>query len=84
LKFKKEILSKYYIKGNFFLGRHFVDEMNVKRRRGIWNQKIYQRVHGTTRKIPQEVFETEEKSKLMALTPGGIPTSKGGNLQSLP
>jgi len=46
-----------YVKGNFFLGRHFKDEEDVKRLLRKWNERINQRIHGTTRKIPQEVFE---------------------------
>lgn len=56
-----------YVKGNFFAGRHFQDEQDVERRLRICNHKINQRTHGTTRKIPQEIFEKEEKAQLLPL-----------------
>ncbi len=57
-----------YIKNNFFLGRSFKDEDDLNKRLRDWlDNKCNCRVHGTTRKIPIEVFEAEEKSKLIAL-----------------
>jgi transposase len=56
-----------YVKGNFFAGRQFKDEYDLQRRLTKWNQRINQRTHGTTRKVPREVFETEEKTQLLPL-----------------
>jgi transposase len=57
-----------YIKGNFFAGRKFISEKDLDRRLQDWlDNKCNIRVHGTTRKIPKEVFENEEKVKLKAL-----------------
>ena len=56
-----------YVKGNFILGRDFKDEYDLEARLSRWNQRINQRTHGTTRKIPQEVFLKEEKAKLLPL-----------------
>jgi transposase len=67
-----------YVKGNFFLGRHFQDEQDVQRRLRIWNQRINQRIHGTTRKIPQEVFEKEEKTQLLPLPQEEFAMAKVG------
>mgnify|MGYP000254881516 CR=1 FL=1 len=67
-----------YVKGNFFLGRYFKDEQDVKRRLRIWNQRINQRIHGTTRKIPREVFEKEEKTQLLPLPQEEFAMAKVG------
>jgi len=67
-----------YVKGNFFLGRHFQDEQDVKRRLQIWNQRINQRIHGTTRKIPQQVFDKEEKTQLLPLPQEEFTMAKVG------
>jgi hypothetical protein len=56
-----------YVKNNFFSGRKFSDEKDAKERLSRWNTKNNHRIHGTTRKVPQEVFEKEEKVKLIPL-----------------
>jgi transposase len=57
-----------YVKNNFFLGRKFVDGNDVNRRLQNWlNNTCNIRIHGTTRKIPRELFEAEEKEKLINL-----------------
>ena len=67
-----------YVKGNFFAGRHFQDEQDVERRLRIWNHRINQRTHGTTRKIPQEIFEKEEKAQLLPLPQEEFTMAKVG------
>ena len=61
-----------YVKNNFFLGRKFSGEKDVKERLSRWNTKTNHRVRGTTRKVPQEVFEKEEKVKLIPLPQGDL------------
>ena len=57
-----------YVKRNFFLGRKFKDGDDLDRQLRNWLEKTCnQRVHGTTRKIPREVFEEEERKKLLQL-----------------
>jgi len=56
-----------YVKNNFFLGRKFSNEQEIKERLNRWCNKVNYRIHGTTRKVPKEVFEKEEKVKLIPL-----------------
>jgi len=57
-----------YIKRNFFLGRKFASSEDVNQRLKFWLiNTCNARVHGTTRKIPQKVFDAEEKDKLIKL-----------------
>lgn len=62
-----------YVKYNFFLGRRFRngDDLDIQLR--YWLDNICnKRVHGTIRKVPQEVFKSEEKLKLRPLAPEGF------------
>lgn len=57
-----------YVKSNFFLGRSFKSGDDVDNQLKNWQEKVCNsRVHGTTRRIPKEVFEKEEKAKLLPL-----------------
>jgi hypothetical protein len=57
-----------YVKRNFFLGRTFKDSDDVERKLRNWmDSTSNQRIHGQIRKIPQEVFEEEERRKLKEL-----------------
>jgi len=56
-----------YVKNNFFSGRKFANEQELKEKLARWNAKANHRIHGTTRKIPQEVFEKEERVRLKPL-----------------
>ena len=56
-----------YVKCNFISGRTFSGEKDLKERLFKWNSRGNHRIHGTTRKVPQEVFEKEEKMKLKPL-----------------
>jgi len=56
-----------YVKNNFFSGRKFRNEQELKERLNGWCNKINYRIHGTTRKVPREVFEKEEQKKLKPL-----------------
>jgi transposase len=57
-----------YIKNNFFSGRHFKDNTSLKSQLRNWLENVCnRRVHGTTRKVPKELFEAEEKNALISL-----------------
>jgi transposase len=57
-----------YIKGNFIAGRKFSSGDDLDRQMYDWQEnKCNTRVHGTTRKVPNEVFEKEEKMALKRL-----------------
>ena len=57
-----------YIKSNLFAGRKFNNNMELSLQLKAWlEQKCNSRVHGTTRKIPRELFEQEEKGMLLSL-----------------
>lgn len=57
-----------YVKDNCFKGREFSDIEEARKFLLDWLKNTANvRKHGTTKKIPQEVFNTVEKSKLQAL-----------------
>ncbi len=57
-----------YLQGNFISGRTFMDSAGMKRQLTDWmNNYANKRIHGTTRKVPVEVFLQEEKEKLQPL-----------------
>lgn len=57
-----------YVKQNFFLGRKFQDGDDLDRQLRNWlDRTCNSRVHGTTKKIPKEVFLADEKDKLTPL-----------------
>jgi transposase len=59
-----------YVRERFFKGAAFVDLDDVARRALVWcRETAGRRIHGTTRCIPLEVFEAEEKSTLIPLNP---------------
>jgi len=68
-----------YVKSNFFLGRRFKDGKDVDRKLRNWLEyTCNQRLHGTTRKIPRQVFEREERQKLSPLPPKEFSMLKVG------
>ena len=57
-----------YVRQRFFKGETFIDLDDVARRALIWCREVAgRRVHGTTRRVPLEVFEAEEKPVLIPL-----------------
>lgn len=57
-----------YLQSNFVAGRQFQHEVDIKRQLRNWLDGYANiRIHGTTRKIPKEIFETEEKDQLQPL-----------------
>lgn len=59
-----------YARERFFKGESFIDLDDVARRALVWCRDVAgRRIHGTTRRVPIEVFETEEQSALVPLKP---------------
>jgi len=57
-----------YLQMNFINGRTFADEADLKRQLRDWmDNYANKRIHGTTRKVPFEVFQQEEKVTLQPL-----------------
>lgn len=67
-----------YIKNNFFLGRTFKDAIDLDHRMAKWLMRANNRVHGTTKKIPREQFDQEEKALLSPLPLQAFNLSKVG------
>lgn len=54
-----------YLQGNFIPGRTFRDHQDLQQQLSEWMKNYAnERIHGTTRKIPGEIFDCEEKVKL--------------------
>jgi transposase len=59
-----------YVKNNFFIGRRFEDGKDTDRQLKNWQENVCNsRIHGTTRKVPREVFDNEERARLKTLPP---------------
>ena len=58
-----------FVKDNFFKARAFEGASDLERRLRDWNRLVNLRIHGTTRKVPNEVFMEEEKSRMKSLPP---------------
>lgn len=57
-----------YLQNNFIAGRKFQDDADLKRQLKEWMVTYAnQRVHGTTRRVPKEMFLAEEMGKLQEL-----------------
>lgn len=57
-----------YVKNNFFAGRIFKSSNDLDKRMFEWQENVCNcRIHGTTRKVPREVFERDEKHLLTLL-----------------
>ena len=69
-----------YVKGNFFAGRTFISEDDLDKQLYIWQEdRCNARIHGTTRKVPREVFKQEEKALLKRLPEKEFNISEGGS-----
>ncbi len=61
-----------YVRESFFEGEEFVDLAEARRRAAAWClAEAGDRIHGTTRQHPREVFESEEKDLLKS-----VPTDR--------
>ncbi|HEX2521588.1 MAG TPA: IS21 family transposase, partial [Terriglobia bacterium] len=59
-----------FARERFFKGETFIDLEDCARRAFIWCRDVAgRRIHGTTRCVPLEVFDAEEKSALIPLSP---------------
>ena len=68
-----------YVKGNFFAGKTFVSGDDANRQLKNWQENTCNtRLHGTTRKIPLEVFQKEEKTKLRPLPENAFKLARMG------
>ena len=57
-----------YLRGNFLYGREFVGDADLEAQCAVWlDETANARVHGTTRDVPRERFEREERAVLQAL-----------------
>jgi transposase len=57
-----------YVRERFFKGERFIDLEDVARRARSWCGEVAgRRIHGTTQRVPIEVFEAEEKATLIPL-----------------
>lgn len=68
-----------FVRERFFRGENFIDLEDMRRRALHWCREIAgRRIHGTTRCVPMEVFETEEKPALIPLRPERFVLPKWG------
>lgn len=68
-----------FVRERFFRGESFIDLEDMGRRALHWCREIAgRRIHGTTRCVPMEVFETEEKPVLIPLRPERFVIPKWG------
>jgi transposase len=59
-----------YVRADFFRGETFRDLADLQARAVVWCRDVAgARLHGTTRRAPRVVFETEEQSILLPLAP---------------
>ncbi|MFW9835781.1 MAG: IS21 family transposase [Candidatus Thorarchaeota archaeon] len=64
-----------YIKGNFCPGRYFADFDDLVAQGWTWLQETANaRRHRTTRRVPQDMFETQERLHLLPLPPEPFDT----------
>jgi hypothetical protein len=60
--------SVRYVRERFYKGETFIDLDDMARRALVWCREVAgRRIHGTTRCVPLEVFEAEEKPALIPL-----------------
>jgi len=68
-----------YVKINFFKGREFKNSDDLDHKLSFWmNHTCNVRIHGTTKKVPRELFESDEKRMLKPLPESGFIPSKLG------
>jgi len=74
-----------YIRERFWKGEAFIDLHDVQRRAEHWCREVAgRRIHGTTRAVPVEVFEREERSKLIPLAGERFDTPQWGQCKVHP
>jgi len=56
-----------YLKNNFLPGRSFIDIDEANEKALLWCMEKGKRIHGTTKRVPLEVFDEVEKKALLPL-----------------
>jgi transposase len=56
-----------YVRENFVYGREFLNDADLDEQRARWLEKANGRIHGTTKEVPRERFEREERHQLLPL-----------------
>lgn len=56
-----------YVRANFLYGRVFISDAHLDEERLRWLERANARVHATTKEVPRERFEREERSLLLPL-----------------
>lgn len=56
-----------YVKNNFFAGREFDDYTDMEKQLKEWNQKVNDRIHGTTKVKPIDLYNESERGALKPL-----------------
>jgi hypothetical protein len=57
-----------YVKSNFLRGKEFADINDCNRQLREWMERVsHERIHGTTKRRPRELFEQEERHRLQVL-----------------
>lgn len=74
-----------YVRNDLFIGENFISREDYQERAVDWCSHIAGiRIHGTTRKMPVEVFEEIEKDKLQAYDGNRYDTPCWGGMQGPP
>jgi transposase len=66
-----------YVRESWFDGEEFVDLADARERALAWSRDVAgARIHGTTRRVPREHYEAEEKARMLAPpdAPFDVPT----------
>ena len=66
-----------YVRESWFQGETFSDLADARRSAEIWSRDVAgARIHGTTRQVPRDVFETTERGAMLAAPtePFDVPT----------
>ena len=56
-----------YVKNNFFAGREFKDNADMNDQLSKWLERANDRIHGTIKEKPREVYENKEKALMIEL-----------------
>ena len=67
IKGKVEAGGIKYLKSNFLPGRNFIDIDEANEKLLLWCMEKGKRIHGTTKRVPLEVFDEVEKESLLPL-----------------
>jgi hypothetical protein len=75
-----------FVRERWFAGESFSDDIALLRDAAeAWSREVAGgRVHGTTRRVPREVFEAEEGNFYCPRPPGGSTSRAGASLKSTP